>query len=73
MRTPGARNPFGEVHCFVNELERPIGTYLYGRRMYETMVYWEAALSFARQPPFVQDFAAIWQRPGTSRCPATSA
>ena len=33
--------PDEEVHAFVNELERPIGTYLYGRRMYETMVYWE--------------------------------
>ena len=35
--------PDAEVHHFVNELERPIGTYLYGRRMYETMVYWETA------------------------------
>ena len=33
--------PDEEVHAFVNDLERPIGTYLYGRRMYETMVYWE--------------------------------
>ena len=33
--------PDGEVHAFVNDLERPIGTYLYGRRMYETMVFWE--------------------------------
>ena len=33
--------PDAEVHRFVNEMERPIGTYLYGRRMYETMVYWE--------------------------------
>jgi dihydrofolate reductase len=33
--------PDEEVHAFVNELERSIGTYLYGRRMYETMVYWE--------------------------------
>ena len=35
--------PDEEVHAFVNDLERPIGTYLYGRRMYETMVYWETA------------------------------
>ena len=33
--------PDEEVHAFVNDLVRPIGTYLYGRRMYETMVYWE--------------------------------
>lgn len=35
--------PDEEVHAFVNEMERPIGTYLYGRRMYETMVFWETA------------------------------
>ena len=35
--------PDEEVHSFVNDLERPIGTYLYGRRMYETMLYWETA------------------------------
>ena len=34
--------PDDEVHAFVNDLERPIGTYLYGRRMYETMQAWEA-------------------------------
>ena len=33
--------PDPEVHAFVNELERSVGTYLYGRRMYETMVFWE--------------------------------
>ncbi|HEY1456229.1 MAG TPA: dihydrofolate reductase family protein [Candidatus Dormibacteraeota bacterium] len=53
--------PDQEVHEFVNDLERPIGTYLYGRRMYETMVYWETAHTTAGQPPFVLDFAAIWQ------------
>ena len=35
--------PDEEVHAFVNDLERPVGTYLYGRRMYEVMVYWETA------------------------------
>ena len=35
--------PDDEVHAFVNELERTIGTYLYGRRMYDTMVFWESA------------------------------
>jgi dihydrofolate reductase len=49
------------VHAFVNDLERPVGTYLYGRRMYEVMVSWETAHTSADQPPVVQDFAAIWQ------------
>jgi dihydrofolate reductase len=53
--------PDKEVHSFVNNLERLIGTYLYGRRMYETMVYWETAHTLADQPPFMQDFAEIWQ------------
>jgi dihydrofolate reductase len=53
--------PDEEVHTFVNDLERPVGTYLYGRRMYEVMVYWETAHTLANQPPFVQDFAEIWQ------------
>jgi dihydrofolate reductase len=53
--------PDDEVHAFVNELERPIGTYLYGRRMYETMVYWESPPDLAGQPSFVLDFAKIWQ------------
>jgi dihydrofolate reductase len=54
--------PDEEVHAFVNELERPVGTYLYGRRMYEAMVFWEGPPELNAQPPFVQDFAAIWQR-----------
>ena len=53
--------PDEEVHAFVNDLERPVGTYLYGRRMYEAMVYWETAHTLADQPPVVQDFAEIWQ------------
>src|SRR3982074_730350 len=53
--------PDDEVHAFVNDLERPVGTYLYGRRMYEVMVYWETAHTVADQPLFVLDFAAIWQ------------
>jgi dihydrofolate reductase len=52
--------PDEEVHTFVNDLERPVGTYLYGRRMYEVMVYWET-IALADQPPFIQDFAEIWQ------------
>src|ERR1051325_960797 len=53
--------PDEEVHRFVNDIERPVGTYLYGRRMYEVMVAWEAPEAGAGQPPFVQDFAQIWQ------------
>jgi dihydrofolate reductase len=53
--------PDEEVHTFVNDLERPVGTYLYGRRMYEVMVFWETAHIQADLPLYAQDFAAIWQ------------
>ena len=53
--------PDEEVHAFVNDLERPIGTYLYGRRMYEVMHYWESAHTLADQSAIEQDFAKIWQ------------
>ena len=53
--------PDEEVHSFVNDLERPIGTYLYGRRMYETMVYWETAHAVDGQPEVMLDFARIWR------------
>jgi dihydrofolate reductase len=53
--------PDEEVHRFVNDLERPVGTYLYGRRMYQTMLYWETARTEPGQPPFVRDFASIWR------------
>jgi dihydrofolate reductase len=53
--------PDEAVHRFVNELERPVGTYLYGRRMYETMVYWETAQNVPGQPQFALDFADVWQ------------
>jgi dihydrofolate reductase len=52
--------PDEEVHRFVNELERPVGTYLYGRRMYEVMAFWETAAS-ADQPPYTRDYAEIWR------------
>ena len=52
--------PDEEVHAFVNDLERPVGTYLYGRRMYEVMVYWETAHT-RRPAPFIRDYAEIWQ------------
>ena len=57
----GWAKPDEEVHSFVNDLERPVGTYLYGRRMYEVMVAWETADTFADHPPFVRDYAEIWQ------------
>jgi dihydrofolate reductase len=50
--------PDDEVHAFVNELERPVGTYLYGRRMYETMLYWDTP---ELAQPTLQEFARIWQ------------
>jgi dihydrofolate reductase len=53
--------PDEEVHRFVNDLERPVGTYLYGRRMYETMVYWETAGTGPGEPPFMRDYAEIWR------------
>jgi dihydrofolate reductase len=52
--------PDEEVHTFVNDLERAVGTYLYGRRLYEVMVAWER-LNVADQPPYIRDFAEIWQ------------
>ena len=53
--------PDEEVHGFINDLERPVGTYLYGRRMYEVMVGWESTHTLPDQPPFMLDFAQIWQ------------
>jgi dihydrofolate reductase len=53
--------PDAEVHTFVNDLERPVGTYLYGRRMYEVMAYWETAHTVADQTPIARDFAEIWR------------
>jgi dihydrofolate reductase len=50
--------PDEEVHRFVNDLERPIGTYLYGRRMYDVMVAWE---TMADDEPAMRDYTAIWR------------
>jgi len=50
--------PDEEVHAFVNDLERSVGTHLYGRRMYETMVYWETDDD---QAAVTRDFAQIWR------------
>jgi dihydrofolate reductase len=53
--------PDEEVHAFVNDLERPVGTYLYGRRMYRVMVAWETPEAFADQSSVMLDYAQIWQ------------
>ena len=53
--------PDESVHTFVNDLQRPVGAYLYGRRMYEVMVAWETLDGLGDQPPFIVDFAKIWR------------
>ena len=53
--------PDEDVHAFVNDLERPIGTYLLGRRMYDVMAYWESARTLPDQSAIAQDYARIWQ------------
>jgi dihydrofolate reductase len=50
-----------EVFAFITELLQPIGTYLYGRRLYETMAYWDAPVE--GYPPEHRDFARTWQKP----------
>jgi dihydrofolate reductase len=53
--------PDDEVHTYVNELERPVGTYLYGRRLYDVMVAWETMDTGPDQPRAVRDYAALWR------------
>lgn len=53
--------PDEEVHAFINDFERPIATYLYGRRMYEVMIGWETMPTCPDQPAEIRDFAAIWR------------
>jgi dihydrofolate reductase len=53
--------PDEELHAFVNDQERPVGTYLYGRRIYEVMTYWETAPTDEAAEPVTRDFARIWQ------------
>jgi dihydrofolate reductase len=52
--------PGADVHAFVNDLEREAGTYLYGRRMYETMAVWET-MDVSGEPEPMRDYAAIWR------------
>jgi dihydrofolate reductase len=53
--------PDEQVHAVVNDLERPIGTYLYGRRMYEVMAAWESMPTGGDQPAVTRDYAQLWQ------------
>jgi dihydrofolate reductase len=53
--------PDEEVHAYINDLERPAGTYLYGRRMYEVMRYWETAHTLPDRTPAFADYTRIWQ------------
>jgi dihydrofolate reductase len=53
--------PSEEVHAFANQLERSIGTHLFGRRMYETMVYWETAHTRPESSPVELDYADVWR------------
>ena len=53
--------PDEEVHAFINDLERPVGTHLYGRRLYEVMVAWETMDTGPGQAPAMRDYATIWQ------------
>jgi dihydrofolate reductase len=52
--------PGADVHAFVNDLERELGTYLYGRRMYETMAVWET-MDVSGEPEVMRDYAEIWR------------
>jgi dihydrofolate reductase len=53
--------PDEEVHGFINELERSVGTYLLGRRMYEVMAIWQDFPGIENEPPVMQEYAEIWQ------------
>jgi dihydrofolate reductase len=53
--------PDEEVHTFVNDQERPIGTYLYGRRMYDVLVAWESPAIAEGQPAYIRDYHEIWR------------
>ncbi|HJQ02700.1 MAG TPA: dihydrofolate reductase family protein [Jatrophihabitans sp.] len=53
--------PDEQLHAFVNDLERSVGTYLYGRRMYEVMAGWETMPTGADQPAVIRDYALIWR------------
>jgi dihydrofolate reductase len=53
--------PSDEFFTFITELVRPVGTYLYGRRLYETMAVWETDPALAAQSELGADFANVWK------------
>jgi len=53
--------PGEEVHRFINDLERSVGTYLFGRRMYEVMAVWQDFPDIEQEPDVIREFADIWQ------------
>ncbi len=57
----GWATPSEEVHAFVNDLERDTGTYLYGRRMYDLMSFWETPTTGTDESPVTADFQRIWR------------
>ena len=57
----GWAEPDEQVHAFINDLDRSVGTYLYGRRMYETMAGWETDAALAAQSTLMGEFAEIWR------------
>lgn len=50
-----------ELHSFINDRQREIDTYLFGRRMYEVMVYWDTSDTDPSNPEYVLEFARIWK------------
>jgi dihydrofolate reductase len=53
--------PDDDLHAFVNDLERPVGTYLYGRRMYDVMAVWESFGTDPSEPDVVRDYGELWR------------
>jgi dihydrofolate reductase len=53
--------PDESIHTFINELERPVSTYLFGRRMYEVMAVWETLGAQGDLPPYIEDYAQMWR------------
>ena len=53
--------PGDDFFEFVTDIVRPVGTYLYGRRLYEAMAVWETQPDLASRSPLTADFADVWQ------------
>jgi dihydrofolate reductase len=63
--------PDDELFAFITDLVRPVGTYLYGRRMYDTMAPWETDRDLAAQSELMADFATVWQAADKVVCSTT--